>query len=155
MRGSRAGPQAGWAAVLGGLAVVSLAAALPLTVLSGQFGDGIVAVVIGIPCAGIGFLVARRQPGNPLGWLFLTVAILLFVSNDAGDYAYAVYRLGRHLPFGPVGLAADQLWTAGLLLFVVVILLFPDGALSSRFWHWALRCSARCTSCCSRLTPSR
>ena len=64
--GSHAGPQAGWAAVLGGLAVVSLAATLPLTVLSGQLGEGIVAVVIGIPCAGVGFLVARRQPGNPL-----------------------------------------------------------------------------------------
>jgi hypothetical protein len=72
--------------------------------------------------------------------LFLAVAICLFVSNDSGDYSYAVYRLGRHLPFGPVGLAADQLWTAGLLLFVVVILLFPDGRLSSRFWRWALRC---------------
>jgi hypothetical protein len=110
--------------VLGGLAALFLVATLPLTLLSGQFGDG---------------LVARRQPGNPLGWLFLAAAILLFVSNDAGDYAYAVYRLGRHLPFGPVGLAVDQLWVLGLVLFVVVILLFPDGRLSSRFWRWALR----------------
>ncbi len=138
--GSRAGPQAGWAAVLGGLAMVSLAATLPLTVLSGQLGEGIVAMVIGVPCAGIGFLVARRQPGNPLGWLFLAVAICLFVGNDGGDYSYAVYRLGRHLPFGAVGLAADQVWTLGLLLFVVMILLFPDGRLPSRFWRWALRC---------------
>jgi hypothetical protein len=138
-RGSRARPQAVWAAVLGGLAALSLAATLPLTLLSGQFGDGIVALVIGVPCAGVGFLVARRQPANPLGWLFLAEAILLFVSNDAGDYAYAVYRLGRHLPFGPVGLAVDELWAPGLVLFVVVILLFPDGRLSSRFWRWALR----------------
>jgi hypothetical protein len=87
----------------------------------------------------VGFLVARRQPGNPLGWLFLATAILLFVSNDGGDYAYAVYSLGRHLPFGPVGLAADELWVPGLVLFVVVILLFPDGRLSSRFWRGALR----------------
>jgi len=43
------------------------------------------------------------------------------------------------LPFGPVGLVIDQLWTAGLLLFVVIILLFPDGRLPSRFWRWALR----------------
>jgi MFS family permease len=139
VRGSRAGPQAGWAAALGGLAVVSLAATLPLTVLSGQLGEGIVAVVIGIPCAGVGFLVARRQPGNPLGWLFLAAAICLFAGNDGGDYSYAVYRLGRHLPFGPAGLAADQVWIAGLLLLVVVILLFPDGRLTSRFWRWGLR----------------
>jgi hypothetical protein len=139
-RGSRARPPAAWAAVLGGLAALSLAATLPLTLLSGQFGDGIVALVIGVPCAGVGFLVARRQPGNPLGWLFLAAAILLFISNDAGDYAYAVYRLGRHLPFGPAGLAVDELWVSGLVLFVVVILLFPDGRLSSRLWRWALRC---------------
>ena len=139
-RGSRARPRAAWAAVLGGLAVLSLAATLPLTLLSGQLGEGIVALVIGVPCAAVGFLVARRQPGNPLGWLFLASAILLFVSNDGGDYAYAVYSLGRHLPFGPVGLAADELWVPGLVLFVVVILLFPDGRLSSRFWSWALGC---------------
>jgi hypothetical protein len=138
-RGSRARPPAALALVLGGLAALSLAATLPLTLLSGQLGDGIVALVIGIPCAAVGFLVARRQPGNPLGWLFLAVAVLLFVSNDAGDYAYAVYRLGRHLPFGPAGLAVDELWGPGLVLFVVVILLFPDGRLSSRFWRWALR----------------
>ena len=33
----------------------------------------------------------------------------------------------------------DQLWTAGLVLFVVIILLFPDGRLPSVFWRWALR----------------
>ena len=137
---SRARPQAACAAALGGLAALFLVAALPLILLSGQLGDGIVALVIGVPCAGVGFLVARRQPGKPLGWLFLAAAILLFVSNDGGDYAYAVYRLGRHLPFGPVGLAANELWVPGLVLFVVVILLFPDGRLSSRFWRGVLRC---------------
>jgi hypothetical protein len=93
-----------------------LAANIPLTVVSGQLGNGIVAVVIGIPCAGVGFLVARRQPGNPLGWLFLAAAICLFISNDGADYAYVIYRLGHHLPFGPVGLVLDLLWIAGLLL---------------------------------------
>jgi hypothetical protein len=138
-RGSRARPQAAWAAVLGSVAVLALAATVALTFVSGQLGDGIVALVVGVPCTGVGFVVARRQPGNPLGWLFLAEATLLFVSNDGGDYAYAVYRLGRHLPFGPVGLAADELWTLGLVLTVVVILLFPDGRLPSRFWRSALR----------------
>ena len=31
------------------------------------------------------------------------------------------------------------MWAAGLALFLVVILLFPDGTLSSRFWRGALR----------------
>ena len=132
-------PSAIWAAALGGLAVLFLVATLPLTLLSGQLGDGLVALVIGIPCAGVGVVVARRQPGNPLGWLFLAIALCLFVANDGGDYSYFVYRLGHHLPFGPAALALDQLWIPGLVLIVVVILLFPDGRLTSGFWRWGLR----------------
>jgi hypothetical protein len=119
--------------------VLFLAATLPLTLLSGQLGDGLVALVIGIPCAGVGVVVARRQPGNPLGWLFLAIALCLFVANDGGDYSYFVYRLGHHLPFGPAALALGQLWIPGLVLIVVVILLFPDGRLASRFWRSGLR----------------
>ncbi len=121
------------------VAVACLLATLPLSLLSGQLGYGVVAVVIGIPCAAVGVVVARRQPGNPLGWLFLMTGILLLISNDAGDYAYYVYRLGHRLPFGPAALVIEQLWTAGLVLFVVIILLFPDGRLPSAFWRWALR----------------
>ena len=126
-------------AALGGLALLFLVATLPLTLLSGQLGDGLVALVIGIPCAAVGVVVARRQPGNPLGWLFLAIALCLFVANDGGDYSYFVYRLGHHVPFGPAALALDQLWIPGLVLIVVVILLFPDGRLTSRYWRWGLR----------------
>jgi MFS family permease len=133
------GAAAAWVAVLGGLAALFLVATLPLTLLSGQLGDGLVALVIGIPCAGLGVVVARRQPANPLGWLFLAIALCLFIANDGGDYSYYVYRLGHHLPFGPAALTLDQLWIPGLVLIVVVILLFPDGRLTSRFWRWGLR----------------
>jgi hypothetical protein len=125
-------------AVLGGVAVLSLVATLPLTLLSGELGNGLVALVIGIPSAGIGVLVARRQPSNPLGWLFLVIALCLFASNDGGDYSYFVYRLGHHVPLGPAALVTDQFWTSGLALIAVVILLFPDGRLASRPWRWAL-----------------
>jgi hypothetical protein len=134
----RVGSPTAWMAVLGGVAVLSLVAALPLTLLSGQLGNGLVALVIGIPCAAIGVLVARRQPSNPLGWLFLVIAVCLFVSNDGGDYAYYVYRLGHRVPLGPAALVTDQFWTSGLALIAVVILLFPDGRLPSRPWRWAL-----------------
>jgi MFS family permease len=126
-------------AALVAVAVLSLAAALPLTLLSGQLGDGLTAWAIGIPSAGVGFLVARRQPGNPLGWLFLVCAGCLFVSNDAVDYSYFVYRLGHHVPFGPLALVLGELWIVGIILLLIVTLLFPDGRPSSRFWSWALR----------------
>jgi hypothetical protein len=125
--------------VLGGLAALSLVAMLPLSLLARQFGDGIVAVVIGIPCAGVGVLVARRQPGNPLGWIFLVIAVCLFLATDGGDYASLIYRSGHHLPLGRVGLAFDGLWILGLLLFLVVILLFPDGKILAPSWRRVLR----------------
>jgi len=87
----------------------------------------------------VGFLVARRQPANPLGWLFLVCAGCLFTSNDAVDYSYFVYRLGHHVPFGPLALWLAELWIVGIILLLMVTLLFPDGRPSSRFWSWALR----------------
>ena len=129
----------GWSVVLGGIAAASLAAMIPLSVLAQLLGEGVVALVIGVPCMAVGFVVARRQPRNPLGWLFLVIAIFLFVPTVGGDYAYLNYELGHRLPFAAAGLAADQLWSEGLALFIVAILLFPDGRLPSPFWRWALR----------------
>jgi hypothetical protein len=129
----------GWALALGGLAAVSLVAVVPLSVLARLVGEGVEALVIGVPCMAVGFVVAWRQPRNPLGWLFLVIAIFLFIPTAGGDYAYLVYVRGDHLPFAAAGLAVDQLWSEGLALFIVAILLFPDGRLPSRFWRWALR----------------
>ena len=135
---SRLASPAAWAILLGGLAALSLAAMIPLTFLSGQVFDGALPLVIGVPCAGVGILVARRQPRNPIGWLFLVTGTCLFLSTDGADYALLIYRFGHHLPLGPFGLALDQLWGTGLVLLFVVILLFPDGRLPSRFWRATL-----------------
>ena len=125
--------------VLGTLAVLSFAAILPLTLLSHQLGDGVIAAVIGAPCAAVGMVVARRQRDNSLGWLFIVIGTCLFLSTDGGDYAALGYLRGHHVPFGPVGLVLTALWGPGLLLFGVAILLFPDGRLPSVFWQWTLR----------------
>ena len=111
---------------------------IPLMLMAHQLFNGLVALVIGVPCAVVGVLVARRQPRNPIGWLLLVIAVCLFLSTDGPDYAFLGYRLGHHLPLGPVGLALGQLWVPSLLLLFVVILLFPEGRLSSRFWRWTL-----------------
>jgi hypothetical protein len=127
-----------WAILLGGLAALSLVAMVPLTFLAHQVFNGAIPLVIGVPCAGVGILVARRQPRNPIGWLFLVTGTCLFLSTDGPDYALLTFRLGHHLPLGAVGLALSQLWGSGLVLLFVVILLFPDGRLPSRFWRATL-----------------
>ena len=127
-----------WIILLGGLAALSFVAIIPLTLMAHQLFNGLVALVIGVPCAVVGVLVARRQPRNPIGWLLLVIAPCLFLSTDGPDYASLGYRLGHHVPLGPVGLALGQLWGPSLLLLFVVILLFPDGRLPPGFWRRAL-----------------
>jgi hypothetical protein len=134
----RVASPATWVILLGGLDALSFAATIALTLLAHQEFNGLVALVIGVPCAGVGVLVARRQPRNPIGWLFLVIAGCLFLGTDGSDYAFLGYRLGHHLPLGPVGLALGQVWGPGVLLLFVVILLFPDGRLSSALWRRAL-----------------
>jgi hypothetical protein len=127
-----------WAWALSGLAVLSTVATIPLSVLAGQNVDGLIALVIGLPAAAAGIVVAWRLPRNPLGWLLLVIGTCLIVANDGSDYALLAYRLGYRLPFGLLALGLNQLWGPALVLFGLVILLFPDGRLTSRIWAGAL-----------------
>src|SRR5580693_4420006 len=127
-----------WSTALGALAALSFAAAIPLSVLSNQTANLVIAAVIGLPSAGIGVLITRRQPGNPLGWLFLVSAVCQFIGTAGGGYALLAYHLGHHLPLASVAVALDQIWGPSLVVFAVSILLFPDGRLP-RFWRWVFR----------------
>jgi hypothetical protein len=127
-----------WALVIGGLAALCTVATIPLSILARENVDGSIALVIGIPAAAVGIVVARRLPRNPLGWLLLAIGTCLIVANDGSDYALLAYRLGYHLPFGLLALGVNQLWGPGIELFGLVILLFPDGRLTSRIWVGAL-----------------
>jgi hypothetical protein len=90
--------------------------------------------------AGVGFVIARRQPRNPVGWILLVVALIVLIQADAALYLVLDYR--RHhgdLPFG----AAAAYWSAGysllpLLTGLPAIALFPDGRLSRR-WRRFMR----------------
>jgi hypothetical protein len=135
----RLGSARAWRVVLGLLALLSFAAAVPLSVLSHQFANGVIGAVIGVPCAAVGVVVARRQRDNPLGWIFLVVGVCLFLCTDGAAYASLRYRLGYRVPLGQVGLVLNQIWGPSLVLFVVAVLLFPDGKLPSGFWRWAFR----------------
>jgi hypothetical protein len=131
-----------WAAVAGGLVVLFSVAMVPLTILAGgnSSGEVVTALVVGLPAGAVGMVVARRQPRNPLGWLLLAVTACLVLSTDGPLYALLDYRIhnGR-LPLGPVAILLNGLWGTGLILFGLVILLFPDGKLLSAPWRWALR----------------
>ena len=89
--------------------------------------------------AGVGVVVARRQPRNPIGWILISFIVLFLLSTVVGWYAALYYRFGHHgLPLAGVAVILQPLWAPALLLFPVVMLLFPDGRLASRRWRWML-----------------
>ena len=130
------------ATVLAVLSLMLLAGALVLSALTGQLsvlGSGPI-VPVAVVYAAVGFVVARRQPGNPIGWILITWIAAFLLSGVAGGYAALYYRFGHHgLPLAPVAVLLTPLWAPALLLFPVVILLFPDGRLAARRWRWVLR----------------
>jgi hypothetical protein len=88
------------------LAVVVLllaAAVIPLGMLAHQSVlANAMQLITGLPLGVVGFIVARRQPRNPIGWLLLAVPVGVLLSLNAAAYAVLVYWLGYRLPFGPV-----------------------------------------------------
>jgi len=101
-----------------------------------HFGSGIAIVLI---FTGVGVVVARRQPRNPIGWILLIFTMLYTLGGGAGFYAVLAYGLGhRGLPFAPVAVLLAPLLAPSFALFPLVIVLFPDGRLASRRWRWVL-----------------
>jgi hypothetical protein len=131
----------GTATVLAALALILLAAALVLTGLVHQLsvlGSGPI-IPVAVIYAGVGVVVARRQPRNPIGWILIIFILVFVLSAAAGYYAAAYYHFGHHsLPLAWVGVLLLPLWWPAILLFPVVILLFPDGRLTARRWRWVL-----------------
>jgi hypothetical protein len=88
--------------------------------------------------ATVGALVASRQPGNAIGWIFCYLG-LSFPLVGAGE-EYALYALVTEPGSLPGGEAL--VWLAALLggpivfaVFALVFLLFPNGRLLSRRWR--------------------
>jgi len=130
-------------------AVVVLLVILPvLSVLTGQTRkldastlktvSGLLVVVLVV--GAVGLVVARHQPGNPIGWLLLLAAGWIPLTIVAGSYATYVYHSGhRGIPLlSPAALILGELFTLVIAVFPMVTLLFPDGRLPSRDWRWVV-----------------
>jgi hypothetical protein len=122
------------------LVVLLAAAVIPLNALARQNVLANAALLaISLPMCAVGLIVARRQPGNPIGWLLLVIPASVLLGLDAGPYAWLVYRMGYRLPFGPAAvLLENSYWAILTIALPLVFLLFPDGVLPSPRWRWLL-----------------
>jgi hypothetical protein len=127
----------GMALALGALtlALFALGVLLGFAAHGGGGGLGVAALLVGV----LGLVVARRQPGNPIGWLLLGFGAAISFYGVAGAYAVLDYHFHHgDLPLGPAAaLIASELWILLFLVLPLVVLLFPDGRLPSR-WRMVL-----------------
>ena len=128
------------AAVLAAGLTVTLLAACGILLLATRdyerAGYGAGGTVSGLVCLAAGFLVARRAPANPVGWLLLGWALLIPVTGSALLYSVLDYRIHHGtLPLGRVALLLEPAEFGIAVLSGLAVLLFPDGRLPSRRWR--------------------
>ena len=131
---------------LAGLAVTLLVGGflVPMTVGAFELTPvDLLTTAITIAFSAVGALIAKRHPGNAIGWIFLGVA----VSSGLGGltHGYVAFLLADGGSPGIVGQTAAVYAEVSWVPFVLVpptflLLLFPDGHLPSHRWRpvaWA------------------
>jgi hypothetical protein len=118
---------------LGLVAALLVLAGVPLSIAAHGLLANVVSLVF-LPYGIVGFVIARRQPRNPIGWILLAILIAVALGGDAGQYAVLYYDHGhRGLPLARVGVFLAALWVFMVVLLPLPIGLFPDGRLSRRW----------------------
>ena len=141
LHGAREGGRvAPWAAVVvATVTALLVAGAIPLSNIAGMHstvGLGFVLTLGALLVVGV--MLARTRPGNPIGWSMLGATFFGAVTTFAGPYAVDTYRLHHHLPLAPVAVFLQPSWAPTIFLFALSMMLFPDGALPSGRWRWAM-----------------
>ncbi len=130
------------ALVAAGLTVSMFAVCGVLLLLTRDYqraGYGAGGTVAALVCLVVGFVVARRQPASPIGWLLLGWALLTPLVGVALLYSVFDYRIHRGtLPLGPVAVLLETAEFGIAVLAALTVLLFPGGESRPRRWRWLL-----------------
>jgi signal transduction histidine kinase len=117
------------------LAAVAVSLLIGGSVWQAYSDEGLEADVLLLPVVAafpiVGALIARRQPHNAIGWLFLAIGLTTAIGLAADVWF-------RSDPTGSAWAAVlGELVLSGLLGLPFVLLLFPSGRLLSPRWRWA------------------
>lgn len=129
------------ATALAVLAAVLFAAAIPIAHAAHRLslGSFVSTFLIVGPYAGVGMLVARRQPRNAVGWMMLGAGLFFVINVVCSVYSVLAYRLHHgHLFLAPVAVLLQPSWAPAIILLALQMLLFPDARLPLGRWRWVL-----------------
>ena len=102
--------------------------------LGGSVTDWLTPAAALVPAAAVGALLAARRPRNPIGWILLTVFLL--ISAPVSDYLVLDYRMYHGtLPLGWLAVGLTNSWPVLAVLVTILLWVFPDGHLPSGRWR--------------------
>jgi signal transduction histidine kinase len=105
---------------------------------------------------GLGWLLARRLPLNPIGWLLLASGLGVLCFDLATALAEALLSTDRGTSAGGVLAWIGQWQAAATLLVPLILLLFPTGILPSPRWRvvaWGIGVSIVLLMAAQGITP--
>ena len=118
------------------LTIAALAISAWFGVANGDLMNAFAFTPLLLAFAVVGAIVASHRPANPIGWLFLAEGLGFALGVATDTYATYATRAGGAAPAS----VAWAVWLGAILgelgfLFVLAVLLFPDGRLPSRRWR--------------------
>ena len=128
-------PAVAWAGL--GAALAFLLAGGVLTLAgSGDAREVAAGFVLVMPFAGVGALIAARQPENLIGWLLLGIGMGLSVTGTCdGAIEYGLAHPGSVPGLGFFALVSSFAFLMFFILFFLVLLLLPNGRLLTPRWR--------------------
>jgi signal transduction histidine kinase len=121
--------------LIGILVVVDIWLGLNRPATAVPYGPGFVLYMATYLCpAPVGALIISRHPRHPIGWIMLAIGLVSALEGLFGESARQLYapkpKLGAAFFF-----MSNWLSRVVLVLYGILLLLFPDGRLPSRRWR--------------------